>query len=119
MEPKNGINKDGRPYSWKDDNALFTDLTEEQQEKCRQWVLCFCVPAVAFTDKVTSYGMKHILESCTGIYMTNNQFKDLMLQMGFYPKYKEELNWNFAVKIGPLKLANRYGNCRRNGSIWH
>lgn len=30
----------------------------------------------------TSYGIKHILQSNTGIYLTNNEFKDAILLCG-------------------------------------
>ena len=51
----------------------------------------------------TSYGMKHVLQFRTGIYMTNNQFKEAMLICGFKPVEAEELNWWYCVsKKSPI-----------------
>lgn len=107
----NGI-KDGHPFS-SDESNLFEKFTEEQKQKCREWVMCFCIPAKHVNRWRTSYGLKHTLEACTGIYMTNNQFKDLMLEMQFYPEHQNELNWSYYIQEGPLKLADRFGACRR------
>ena len=38
-----------------------------------------------------------MLERDTGIYMTNNQFKDAMLACDFLPMNERELNWHYCI----------------------
>ena len=45
----------------------------------------------------SSYGLKHMLERDTDIYMTNNQFKDAMLACDFLPVNERELNWHYCI----------------------
>ena len=40
-----------------------------------------------------SYELKHQIERELGIYLTNNQMKDAMLQEGFRPVKENEINW--------------------------
>ena len=104
----NGI-KDGRPFSCTEtggDYGLFTDLPVNEQKLCCEWVNKYCIPSATYHRYRTSYGMQHSLENCTGIYMTNNQFKDLMLIKGFEPKNPRCLNWSFKVRNKPLKDAD-------------
>ncbi len=93
--------KDGRPYSnengWIDD-ALITDESEFVQKIVRAWIVANIYPCKKSGDYHTSYGIKHILEGDTGIYLTNNQFKDAMLLAGFEPVNPDELNWTYRIK---------------------
>lgn len=93
--------KDGRPYSnengWIDDE-LITDESEFVQKIVRAWIVANIYPCKKSGDYHTSYGIKHILEGDTGIYLTNNQFKDAMLLAGFEPVDPDELNWTYRIK---------------------
>ncbi|MBR0060268.1 MAG: hypothetical protein IJP68_02200, partial [Selenomonadaceae bacterium] len=56
----------------------------------------------------TSYGLKHYLQDEMDIYLTNNAFKDAMLQCGFEPVDWEELNWVYRIsKKSPAFTKNR------------
>ncbi len=48
-------------------------------------------------DTHTSYGLKHILERDTGLYLTNNEFKDAMLMCGYKPTNPNDLNWCYCI----------------------
>lgn len=98
-------------------NDEFLKLAEADREKCLDWVYAYCVPAMHYNTLRTSYGLKHLLESCTGVYMTNDQFKDMMLKQGFYPQKEKEENWVFKVKEEPLKLAERYIRCKEANRV--
>ena len=102
----NGI-VNGHPFSSEKDYSLFTDLPIDYQKLCCYWVNKYCIPAASYHRFRTSYGMKHILEQCTKIYMTNNQFKDLMMIKGFAPKNPHCLNWSFKVREAPLREAEK------------
>ena len=81
-----------------DDDNHFRDLQPEEQRIARRWLEYNLVEAKTVLPYHTSYGMKHILERRTGIYMSNNAFKELMMLCGFFPVKADELNWRFAVK---------------------
>ena len=66
------------------------------------------VVSAASMYRHTSYGLKHYLEHDTGIYVTNNAFKDAMLICGFEPADPHELNWHYCIseKSPVFKLRN-------------
>ena len=62
-------------------------------------------------NRHSSYGMKHVIEHlCSTVnyksdyilddYMTNGQFKFVMLKAGFYPSNPYELNWHYKIAEG-------------------
>lgn len=92
------------------DREHFTDLDPEEQEKCVEWLRYNLVPAGKVLHNHTSYGMKHILQDRTNVYMTNNAFKELMLLCGFYPSEPDILNWTFYVKkTSPMFMTQADG----------
>ena len=113
---KCGIDENGHSFeivNGKNQSDLFSALTIEEQILARRWVEKVCKPAVALNRYHTSYGLKHILENCIGIYMTNNQFKDLMLMCSFKPKYEQELNWQFFIQEGPFTKLSKWNRNQR------
>lgn len=93
--------KDGRPYSIENgciDARLITEHSEEEQSKVYDWICENIIEGNRKNSKHTSYGMKHILQRNTGIYLTNNEFKDAMLHMGFLPTDPDKLNWTYKIK---------------------
>lgn len=88
--------------SW--DKAHFRDLKPEDQALAKAWIKYNIIPRKTRLCNHTSYGMKHILEDRTKIYMTNNQFKELMLDCGFNPyDPADNANWEFYIsKQSPI-----------------
>ena len=84
------------PGSYVDDEH-FCELSEIEKFASMQWATRSFVEAKSVNEWHTSYGLKHILENDIGIYMTNNQFKELMLLSGFAPARIDELNWSFYI----------------------
>lgn len=80
------------------DKEHFTELSEEEQEMVLTWLNYNVYPAQKVLEGHTSYGMKHVLESRTNIYLTNNMFKEAMLRCGFFPAEADELNWHFYIR---------------------
>ena len=80
--------KNGRPYTnengW-EDGGLITDHGDEVKKAVDGWIGKNIRTAKKILRGRTSYGMKHILEHDTGIYLTNNEFKDAMLLAGYSP----------------------------------
>lgn len=80
------------------DTDLFTDLeSEEQKNICISWVKDKYTEA-KYINKHTSYQMKHRLQEDTGVCLTDNQFKHLMLISGYKPVNDMEFQWRYKVK---------------------
>ena len=80
------------------DTANFSDLSEEEQKIVLEWLQWNVWPAKNKLDEHSSYEMKHILNNRTGIYITNNQMKEAMWNLGFRPKKVNTLSWTFKIK---------------------
>jgi len=89
--------KDRRAFTENDEN-YFEDLSLEEQKVIKQWIYDNFVPRKTLLRGHTSYGLKHIFSSNTGIYVTNNQFKDAMLKSGYKPVDSNELNWRYCLR---------------------
>lgn len=101
----------GVPYTNENgctDGALLTDLPEEEQKLVLEWIRDKIRPIKGVNIHHSSYGMKHILEHDTGIYLTNNQFKHAMLISGHEPDNARRLNWLFRIsEKSPAFRGNR------------
>lgn len=87
----------------KDESRHFNELSEDEQDKVLAWIKANVKPRQTPLKYRTSYGMKHVLERRTNIYMTNNQFKEAMLRCGFYPVQIDALNWWYSIsKASPI-----------------
>lgn len=88
--------KNGVP--WTDgDEALLTDLSKEEQQVILDWIKENVTPRKGVLHGHTSYGIKHIQEHDTKIYLTNNQFKHAMLLAGYEPYDEHMLNWIYCI----------------------
>lgn len=89
------------------DDALLTDEDKETQKKVLKWIKQHCVRIKTINRRHSSYGLKHILERDTGIYLTNNQFKHAMLLAGHNPTNEKDLNWYFRIGSRALNSNRR------------
>ena len=87
---------DGRAYT-DGDTELYTDLASEEQRIVLDWIRRNLRPRKTPLMTRSSYGLKHLLEHDTKIYMTNNQFKDAMLACSLNPVDEHQLNWNYCI----------------------
>lgn len=90
----------GRPYSNEngyEDKALITDRPKEQVELVCAWIRKNIRSRKTPMLERTSYGLKHDFEHDTGLYLTNNEFKDAMLLCGYYPVDPNKLNWCYCI----------------------
>lgn len=102
------LTEDHRAYT-KNDCELITDLPEQERETVVAWIRQNLLFKRGTEVHSTSYGLKHILESDTHIYLTNNQFKDAMLVCGFEPVKETELNWTYYLdRRSPAFLLRRF-----------
>lgn len=87
------------------DTQLISDLPPDKQLIVLTWVKSSILPIKSVNHEISSYGIKHLLRDETGIYVTNNQFKDAMLICGFQPVNAKELNWEYRIsKRSPVFL---------------
>ena len=92
--------RNGRPYSIENgsiDAGLITDKSQEVQEAVYAWIRENIMPRKTPNRGRSSYGIKHILQGDTGIYLTNNEFKDAMMRCGYFPVDENELNWIYRI----------------------
>lgn len=92
--------KNGKPYTVENgyvDAELLSDLPLEQQDIALNWIRNNIYPRKNAMNYYSSYGLKHILEQSTGLYLTNNQFKDAMMICGYNPVDPNELNWTYRI----------------------
>lgn len=92
--------KNGRPYSIENgsvDDRLITDEPKVIQDAVYEWITRYLIPRKTPLLIRSSYGIKHILQSDTGIYLTNNQFKDAMMHCGYDPIDPDTLNWSYCL----------------------
>ena len=90
----------GRPYSNENgyiDDSLITSHLQEEIDTVMDWIAEYISPRKTPLYGHTSYGIKHLLERDTHIYLTNNEFKDAMLQAGYKPVDPDELNWCYCI----------------------
>ena len=103
--------KNGRPYSIEngcEDASLLTDESDDVIATVTEWIRTNVRKSRKILHGRTSYGIKHILQHDTGVYLTNNQFKDAMLTAGFAPVDPNELNWRYRI------ILTREINCNPN-----
>ncbi|MBN4083809.1 hypothetical protein JXZ92_03210 [Mycoplasma sp. CSL10137] len=89
-----------RPYTNENgyvDDELIADIDEKKQEIVFNWIDENIMPRKTKLETITSYGIKHLLQKDTGIYLTNNQFKDAMMHCGYKPVNPNELNWTYRI----------------------
>ena len=96
--------KNGRPYTSPsqgvfEDGALLTDEPQEIQEAVLAWIKKQIKPGKKALISYSSYGIKHILQGDTGIYLSNNAMKDAMLMAGFEPVDPSEVIWHYTLSM--------------------
>lgn len=80
------------------DDELLTDEPEVVQNITKIWIEWCITPTKSVNKNADSYKLKHCFERMTGIYLTNNQFKQAMAMCGYLPCCDySELNWTYAI----------------------
>lgn len=93
------------------DDELITDMPEEDRDKVLIWI----ATKLIITKKPTysSYYLKHLCEQATGVYTTNNQFKDAMLFCGIMPVDPNKINWIYCASKKSPAIAEKYEDGRK------
>jgi len=68
-------------------------MEQEQQEHLIAWIRAAIKPASRVAQHAqSSYGLKHVYEHGTGVYVTNGEFKGAMIACGLLPTDPEARN---------------------------
>jgi len=87
------LNSYGRCEIDRLDEALMADLPPSERRIVQEWIRDTFNPIKAYNHKHSTYALKHLLERKTGIYLTNNQMKDALLNMGYTCQNEHTINW--------------------------
>lgn len=78
-------------------------MTNNNMKTTMNWISKNITPRKTPCKGYSSYWMKHIFEKDTGMYITNDQFKEAMLRSGYTPIDEKAINWEFCVsKKSPM-----------------
>lgn len=106
--------KDGKPYTCEKGHTDFELMSDGEtmghmsqkvfEAQVYAWIDRYILPAKRVNNMHNSYSLKHRLEhwATGGLYITNNQFKDAMMNRGFYPVDENELNWRYKIRISNI-----------------
>ena len=83
----------------RDEDEHCSELPEEELKSALAWIKQNLVPRETPLEGYSSYSIKHIMEHSIGLYVTNQQFKELMLLCGFYPVKVDEKNWRYCLSM--------------------
>lgn len=112
--------KNGRPYTcengYRDDKLLvngeYDFNTHDKLSRVGDWIKENIRPGSEENTDHTSYGLKHFLEDATGVYLTNNEFKDAMLLAGYEPINSIAVNWTWRISYLPDEIYNPNPFCQ-------
>ena len=76
-------------------------LKDDERQKIRGLVIELLEPSNRYSQH-TSYHIKHIFERITGFYMSNDEMKSIMLELGYMPDSKKSLNPRYKAKFKAL-----------------
>jgi hypothetical protein len=102
MPSANGYNifRDARELAALDVNqpAAFAKLSAEDRRLLVDWIRSRLRPSKVLSD-YTSYGLKHLMEDETGVYVTNGEFKGGMAACGYEPLDASQVNWSYHLRF--------------------
>lgn len=75
------------------DNALMTDLSENERRIVHEWIRDTFNPIKTPNRQHSTYSLKHLLQEKTGVYITNNQMKHALINMGYTCQNEHQMNW--------------------------
>lgn len=91
----------GHPYTiidGQEDTKRLEDMPQDEIDAIGEWIRAN-IRRDSSVLPVTTYGLKHMLKRDTGIYISNNGFKDAMLRAGFEPIDASRTNWCYRIAL--------------------
>jgi len=104
------VNDAGFRVGAPEDKKLFFDLPRKHQIIALCFARTFYIPCKTTRPYgLTSYGLKHDVQHFCGLYMTENQFKDMMLNyLGIMPVNPYAANWTFRIRKREADIARNF-----------
>lgn len=99
-----------------DPPSEYYELPAEERIELLAWIWSSLKPLKSKIHRSSSYGLKHLLEEDTGLYVTNGQFKGAMRDAGYEPVEPGERNWRFRVSTTPREARLQRKGVRPWGS---
>ena len=87
---------DGRVWT-NGDEAHFNELSVTERLIVKEWIMKNFIKVSKLTCRQSSNSLRKYLIADRGIVLTNNQFKEAMLECGFKPYYVEDVLWSFNI----------------------
>jgi len=76
-------------------------LNYDERKRIGAIVFDLLEPSNRYSER-TSYGLKHIFERLTGLYVTNDEMKSILLEIGYKPDNKAAVNQRFKIRFKRL-----------------
>jgi hypothetical protein len=94
-----------------DDPDCLYDMMPEKAMALARWIQHAIKPS-STPERVTSYTLKHLFER-VGFYVSNGEFKAVMVIAGYQPIDGSEVNWRFYCEpkcpdADPIDYSRRY-----------
>ena len=99
------------------DNVLMTNLSSDKRRIVHEQIRDTFNPIKTYNVKHSTYSLKELLERKTGIYLTNNQMKDALLNMGYICQNEHKINWLVNVSEMGIKYVKQL--VLQKGSPYH
>lgn len=74
-------------------------LAENEKNQVITWICSNILPRKTPLYRFSSYGLKHLLQEDTNIYVTNDRFKEIMLLCSFYPVNANDINCFYCISM--------------------
>ena len=83
----------------------YEELTTEERERMTLWIHERLYPddRVRAFNRLNSYGLKHLMERETDLYVTNGQFKGGMAAAGYEAFETDDINWEYQARVRERK----------------
>lgn len=81
------------------------NLSSDKRRIVHEWIRDTFNPIKTYNVKHSTYSLKELLERKTGIYLTNNQMKDALLNMGYICQNEHKINWLVNVSEMGIKYV--------------
>lgn len=76
-------------------------MRHNEKAEVRRLVMELLEPSNRYS-RGTSYHIKHVFERITGFYISNDEMKSIMLELGYRPDSNTELNQRYKVRFKAL-----------------
>lgn len=85
--------------------GIFIFIISDKRRIVHEWIRDTFNPIKTYNVKHSTYSLKELLERKTGIYLTNNQMKDALLNMGYICQNEHKINWLVNVSEMGIKYV--------------